>query len=920
MPAHFWRHSMKAPHETAARRVLMREADGEPMRSKAFLPFLAACMLLMFPLSSVEWHPQPTIEEAPIVNHTSQDNESGWLASAGGSSYERIRGMVPLSNGSMIIGGMFEQTVDFHGDVIGFSSEDSTFGIDFFLAWLDENGTWTNTMAGTSSGLDGIDSMGRLSDGTILVAGTFCGMTKGDPCNLTLGALEPLNKSADEHANGVFLAAMTPFGEWLWATAFSNPFQMSVIDLMVLSNDHIHLAVLHRDSLASGEDLAPGSLSEDSIAILVLDDNGAPLNMHTVFSSENLDATGSLCLDGSGQTYLATTFLDWVTFGDHSLTSAGGSNIAIGQYNSGGWLWASGAGGPGDASVTDCAGRTNGGVAIIGDFLQNMTFGDLEVAAAVWVDFYEAHIASNGTWLHATGFGGNGADHAVGLLMTEQGDSIVVGKSTGSLTLGEYTLNDIDGVNDGNHHDVFLGQRQANGGWDWALSAGGQGDDVPDALGMSATGSPVVSFISNSDGVYGTHAFDQRQQYDMGLWLYETDLDLDGVLDGIDNCPKLANSDQANLDNDAFGDACDDDIDGDSVPNEDDDCPAGDMGWAANSVSDHDGDGCRDLTEDLDDDEDGIFDEYDLCPKGPVGWISTEESDIESDGCSDEDNDNDGFVDQADNCPSVANPTQADLDNDGVGDACDLDKDGDGISIPDDNCPNDINSWISFSWNDYDVDGCLDEGADDDDDDDAVLDVNDACPMGEKNWGDEAATFDHDGDGCHDDLEDDDDDEDGIKDPIDRCPRGLIGAAQAGQDNDGDGCIDAVEDDDDDQDGVLDPLDRCPNTDPSEQVSSNGCSQYQLDDDNDGVVNAYDFCLDSPLNAVVDERGCATGTLTPSGETDSGGFGLAGMMFLLTGAIVVYAIYLNNKRPGPPLPKTPVGFEAPPIPPGLEEE
>ena len=44
------------------------------------------------------------------------------------------------------------------------------------------------------------------------------------------------------------------------------------------------------------------------------------------------------------------------------------------------------------------------------------------------------------------------------------------------------------------------------------------------------------------------------------------------------------------------------------------------------------------------------------------------------------------------------------------------------------------------------------------------------------------------------------------------------------------------------------------------------------------------------------------------------------MMFLLTGAIVVYAIYLNNKRPGPPLPQTPVGFEAPPIPPGLEEE
>ena len=85
----------------------------------------------------------------------------------------------------------------------------------------------------------------------------------------------------------------------------------------------------------------------------------------------------------------------------------------------------------------------------------------------------------------------------------------------------------------------------------------------------------------------------------------------------------------------------------------------------------------------------------------------------------------------------------------------------------------------------------------------------------------------------------------------------VLGADWSGSDRSrlrGDGCIDAVEDDDDDQDGVLDPLDRCPNTDASEQVSSNGCSQYQLDDDNDGVVNAFDFCLSSPLDSTVDER------------------------------------------------------------------
>jgi|GEM_PF-2342897 len=49
--------------------------------------------------------------------------------------------------------------------------------------------------------------------------------------------------------------------------------------------------------------------------------------------------------------------------------------------------------------------------------------------------------------------------------------------------------------------------------------------------------------------------------------------------------------------------------------------------------------------------------------------------------CSDGDADGDGVCNDADNCQGVANTDQADMDGDGIGDACDNDGDGDGFFV-----------------------------------------------------------------------------------------------------------------------------------------------------------------------------------------------------------------------------------------------
>ncbi len=62
---------------------------------------------------------------------------------------------------------------------------------------------------------------------------------------------------------------------------------------------------------------------------------------------------------------------------------------------------------------------------------------------------------------------------------------------------------------------------------------------------------------------------------------------------------------------------------------------------------------------------------------------------ITSTGC---DSDGDGIVEHRDNCASVVNPDQRDLDGDRTGDACDPDDDNDGVADTGDNCPGTVNA------------------------------------------------------------------------------------------------------------------------------------------------------------------------------------------------------------------------------------
>ena len=341
---------------------------------------------------------------------------------------------------------------------------------------------------------------------------------------------------------------------------------------------------------------------------------------------------------------------------------------------------------------------------------------------------------------------------------------------------------------------------------------------------------------------------------------YFPDQDKDGIADPDDNCPSIANSDQADVDVDGVGNKCDNclTVVNNNQADTNNNCPA-----APYSTDPRCGDAC----ELSDTDGDGVPDVPDNCPliKNP----------------DQKDTDGDKIGDACDNCINISNFDQYNWDSDGVGDACDncrsvsnltqTDIDGDCsiytkpfTSDPQcgdacDECPNDPNKKLAG------ICGC--GVPETDSDHDSTPDCIDKCPN-------DPGKTEPGVCGCG--VPDTDKDNDGYLICKDTCPD--IRNDQTDTDSDGkgdycDSCRDvpnANQQQDTDGDGVGDVCDNCPNT-PNGHYPITGVCAYPGPDF--GKVCQYgETCC---MNIYCSTRGpCTLNPSSTGNQEDADGDGI----------------------------------------------
>jgi hypothetical protein len=231
----------------------------------------------------------------------------------------------------------------------------------------------------------------------------------------------------------------------------------------------------------------------------------------------------SIAMDPAGNFFLTGYFTGTASFGTHTLTSNGYSDIFVAKLDpDGNWLWAVSAGGPhidqGQSIVVDPAGNAF----LTGSMHDRASFGTHFLTSNGDFDIFAAKLDTDGNWLWAEGAGGSYYDYGISIALDPAGNAFLTGDFYGTVSFGTHTLTSSgDGA-------IFAAKLNPDGNWLWAVSTGAASYAGVSGIAADPAGNAFLTGDLYSTASFGTHTITSNGSYDVfvakldasGNWLW----------------------------------------------------------------------------------------------------------------------------------------------------------------------------------------------------------------------------------------------------------------------------------------------------------------------------------------------------------------------------------------------------------------
>ena len=362
---------------------------------------------------------------------------------------------------------------------------------NIFVKKYDPNGNiiWSVSAGGTGDD----EGLGIAVDGTgnVYVTGYFEGTA-------TFGS-QTLTASGN---NDIFVAKLTPSGNWLWAVKAGGTSIDKGYDIAVdgtgnaYVTGHFHGTATFGSRTLTSTDIGP------DIFVAKLSPYGTW--RLAVQAGDIFDDYGcGIAVDSSGNAYVTGYFNYAATFGSYTLTAFVLLDTFVAKLSPyGTWLWAVGAAGWDFVGGYDIAVDGSGNAYVTGYFNDSATFGSYNLTSFGSTDIFVAKINSSGTWLWAVKAGGTSGDFGYGIAVDVAGNAYVTGFFEGTATFGSRTLTS------SGEKDIFAAKLNPSGTWRWAYKAGGTDSDIGYGIAVDEAANAYVTGIFRGTATFGSHTMD----------------------------------------------------------------------------------------------------------------------------------------------------------------------------------------------------------------------------------------------------------------------------------------------------------------------------------------------------------------------------------------------------------------------------